>query len=100
MLPIEVHDNSESLTPSLALHLFRIIQESINNASKNANSSELTVKIRKGNIEITDNGIGFNIDTVQKGDGLQNIQERIKEIKGSIEFNSIKGKGTSIVIHY
>lgn len=97
---IEVHDNSESLTPSLALHLFRIIQESINNASKYANCSELTVKIRKGTIEITDNGIGFDIDSVQKGYGLQNMQDRIKEIKGTIEFNSIKGTGTSILVHY
>ena len=47
----------------------------------------------KDNLVITlqDNGLGS--DEIQKGIGLTNIWERVKELGGSVEYNTKKGEG-------
>ncbi|WP_456376627.1 tetratricopeptide repeat-containing sensor histidine kinase [Lutibacter sp.] len=84
------------------IHLFRVIQEAINNAVKYAEASEINVTILEQNntllIEIKDNGKGFNLNTIVLGNGLENLQKRIHEINGEITFDSEINKGTSIKI--
>jgi len=45
-------------------------------------------------IEVTDNGKGFDLETTNDGNGLNNIRKRAKEIGGQIELNSKPGEGT------
>ncbi|MCF6168298.1 7TM diverse intracellular signaling domain-containing protein [Lutibacter sp.] len=84
------------------INIFRVIQEAINNAIKYANASEIIININEINnkliIEIKDNGTGFNLDTVELGNGLKNMQHRIEEINGEITIYSVINKGTSIII--
>jgi len=84
------------------INIFRVIQEAINNAIKYANASEITINIYETNnkliIEIKDNGIGFNLNTVELGNGLENMQHRIEEINEEITIYSKLNKGTSITI--
>ena len=82
------------------MNIYRTIQEAINNALKYAKADKIAVNISrindKINIEITDNGIGFNKETIIMGNGLQNMQKRIAEINGS--FNIETENGTKILI--
>ena len=81
-------------------NLYRIVQEFINNSIKHALAKTVTFKIAKTfndiTISISDNGIGFDEETVLKGLGIQNVQHRIKmaNIKG--ELKSTLGKGTEL----
>ncbi|MFY7965782.1 MAG: sensor histidine kinase [Chitinophagaceae bacterium] len=100
---IEVIGISAKLNPQIELILFRIIQESLNNAIKHANATNiktsLTYSINKLEITVEDNGIGFNTNAIKsKGIGLINIQNRCKVIDASFAIESQNGKGTQVKI--
>ena len=84
------------------MNVFRIIQEAINNSLKYAKSDKIILNIRKTDskilIEISDNGLGFNQETIQKGNGLVNMKKRIMEIKGNLNIISSENNGTKIEI--
>jgi two-component system NarL family sensor kinase len=87
------------------LILFRIIQETINNAIKHSDATTLKVLCiyleMAIKVIIADDGIGFDVgqlDSKTQGLGLQNIQKRTQVIGGSLSIESSPGKGTSIEI--
>jgi len=84
----------------VGINLYRTIQESINNAVKYADANEILVEVKnvsnKIQIEIQDNGKGFDIENTDFGNGLHNMKKRIEEIDGTFEINSIINKGTKI----
>lgn len=77
------------------LHVFRILQELINNSIKHGNASIIDVVIGDENSKIycqyNDNGVGLNPEKFEanKGLGFINIESRIKSIRGnySIDFS-------------
>ncbi len=81
-------------------NLYLIFKESLNNAVKYAEASQidlhLNLKSRFLKMEISDNGKGFDIDKIKKGNGLNNLEKRAKEIGGQITIKSEPGKGTCI----
>lgn len=86
------------------MHLFRVIQEAVNNSLKYANANLVTVDFKEENkqliISIKDDGIGFEKETVQLGNGLYNMQKRMDEIDAEIQVNSKPSEGTEIVVKY
>ena len=86
-------------------HLFRIIQELLNNAVKHAKATQILIQIVLKNqnliMTIKDNGIGFdeNIDITKiKSDGLRNIIRRAELINGKVILESQLNKGTNYTI--
>ncbi|MFD0827023.1 sensor histidine kinase [Neobacillus sp. M.A.Huq-85] len=84
--------------------LFRMIQESVQNALKHANACEIKVKLEMTKTAITvlikDNGAGF--DTSQKKPesfGIMGMKERVDLLDGEIIIESQIGKGTAVTIH-
>ncbi len=52
-------------------------------------------------IVIEDNGIGFNLAHVRKfGNGIHNIQKRLRDIDGEAQIWSEEGKGTRIQLEF
>jgi len=90
--------NKKTFTSVEGMNIYRIIQEAINNAIKHSGASKIAVTIdgdeTKLAIEVTDNGKGFDLETTNDGNGLNNIRKRAKEIGGQIELNSKPGEGT------
>jgi len=86
------------------LTIFRIIQEALNNAIKHAKASKVSINILYNasgvEVNIEDNGIGFNIQKVKKGAGLKNIQNRIYLINGTHNIESVPSKGSKIIINF
>lgn len=90
-----------------SIHLYRISQEILNNIIKHANATIIntTISSLKGThveLNISDNGIGFDQRKVKKNKslGLQTIVSRVDILNGKIYLNSAKGQGTrySIII--
>ena len=81
-------------------NLYLIFREALNNAVKYAESTQidliLNLKSRFLKMEINDNGKGFDLATIKRGNGLNNLEKRAKEIGGQIEIKSQPGKGTCI----
>lgn len=96
---LKLANENKVLSPSLALHLYRIIQESINNVSKYADANTVCVRLAANQIQIEDDGVGFDLQRVKKGYGLNNMHERALEILGEITWNS-SSKGTRIAVDF
>lgn len=94
----------EHLNESQKLMIFRILQEAMNNTIKyaQATSVQLSLRIVGGNLElsIVDDGKGFEIETVKKGAGLKNIQNRVYLTGGKLLIDSAPGKGCKIIINF
>ncbi len=91
------------LSPMFEETLYYITQEALNNALKHATATEVVVNLRAyddGHIdlEINDNGRGFELDTVLEtgGLGLTSMRERAELFGGSLTCNSSSGQGTTI----
>jgi len=91
------------LEPALSMSIYRIFQEIMNNISKHAQASRVTVFIRKHNdrleLRVRDNGIGIREDETKnrRSFGIIGMQERTKLLNGQISISGTPGKGT--VIH-
>jgi signal transduction histidine kinase len=82
--------------------LYRIMQELSNNAIKHAAAKNIFIQLDKHEkgltLTVEDDGKGFDITQIKKGDGLQNIQSRIDYLKGSMEIHSKPGEGSTFII--
>ncbi len=94
-------DDDRMLSPSHAFHLFRIVQEAINNALKHSKGTKVDVIIASmasdWKIIISDDGAGLT-QRSKDGNGLINMKERARETGWDIEWLFKPGKGTSVII--
>ena len=49
-------------------------------------------------MNIKDDGNGFDETTARKGNGIHNIRERAKEMTALLQYNTIPGNGTSVLV--
>ncbi|KAA1246906.1 sensor histidine kinase [Aquimarina sp. RZ0] len=95
----------DSLSKANELHIFRIIQELLNNAVRHGAAEQITLNIqeydKKLQILFTDNGRGFDIRSIdkKKGIGLKNIESRVDILNGALSYSSELGKGTTFTIN-
>lgn len=86
------------------LTIFRIVQETLNNAIKYANATNVFISCKmKGEhaeVIIEDNGVGFDPALVKKGAGLKNIQNRVYLINGTYQINSAPDQGCTIIVNF
>ena len=87
------------------IKIHNIIEELINNILKHSKASNATIMLthRKDDklaIRINDDGIGFDVESARKknGLGLSHINARVKIMKGEFNIESSKDEGTSIFI--
>ncbi len=79
--------------------LYRVVCELINNTLRHANATQVTIDLQLDEevlyLEYTDNGIGFDLDTLpaHEGMGLKNMRYRLQSGNGDIEIASEQGKG-------
>ncbi len=93
------------LSSGNTIHLFRIVQESLNNVVKHSGATEVAVGLlrRDDQIEliIHDNGKGFDTATILAGTGgfgLRNIISRVEIARGRYKIVSHPGEGTTIKV--
>lgn len=97
-IQVETSGNTEmEMSDLTTTHLFRIIQEAVNNAIKYAKCSLVQIRIdvdqhSQVTFSITDNGIGFNAADAHDGNGLKNMKHRMNELKGTLELKSQPGE--------
>jgi signal transduction histidine kinase len=84
-----------TLKDQLALNIYRLVQEALNNIVKHANASSVEIIMMKTSnrivVKVLDDGEGFNVNyklKTSKSFGLQTMQQRIQMIKGKLEMRS------------
>lgn len=94
----EAHFNSVQ-----GMNIYRIIQEAVNNALKYSEASEMEVNFSFTEdaiqIEIRDNGKGFEEKNIELGNGLNNMKKRARDIGGVLHLHSTS-KGTAVVLRF
>ncbi len=83
-------------------HIVQITRELINNTLKYADATQVNIDIKcvSNLFEYTysDNGKGFDYNTLSKGNGLNNIAGRVSECAGKIKIETSAGKGIMVGI--
>ncbi|MCU4162830.1 sensor histidine kinase [Carboxylicivirga caseinilyticus] len=103
---IKVHLESSALEFNkeiIEFTLYRAILELINNTLKYSKASQISISIKQidDNVTVTylDNGIGFDyFEGIKKGNGLNNIHNRIDNVGGKVIFETEPGRGVKVVI--
>lgn len=97
-IPIEC--DAVTLTEAARHGLFLAVKEALNNVLRHAAATEVELQISpvedRLEIVIADNGRGFDMNTVRRGNGLANLQERLTSLHGACNIESHVGKGTTI----
>jgi PAS domain S-box-containing protein len=103
---MEINFHSENipseLSTEIALCMFRVVQEALQNAFKHSGSKRVEVSLKGGpaDIELTvrDNGNGFDPQAAMNagGIGLVSMKERLKLVSGVLSINSQLQRGTTI----
>ncbi|MEJ8841376.1 PAS domain S-box protein [Lacibacter sp. H375] len=92
----------EWMDDTIKLTIYRILQEQLNNIVRHADAKNVMVEMfqedNKVYLFIADDGIGFNLQTVKKGQGLMNIKSRAELQEGSVEILTNPGQGCKLVI--
>ncbi|MES2381596.1 MAG: sensor histidine kinase [Bacteroidota bacterium] len=92
------------LDNSIETVLYRVIQECVSNIIKHAQASHVNIQLIKYdthlNLVIEDNGVGFDTNKINdfEGIGLKNIVSRVLYLNGTVDFDSMSGHGTTIIV--
>lgn len=91
------------LPPKYEVAIFRMIQESVQNALKHADACQIRVRLEithgAVSVLIKDNGVGFDLNQKKpESFGIIGMKERVDLLNGEITFDSKIGKGTEVAI--
>jgi signal transduction histidine kinase len=95
-------DPQVRLAPDEQIEVFRIVQEGLGNARRHADARRVEVSIAHRNgrrvVAVRDDGVGFEGDPRNEGQGLRNMQQRADAIDGELSLRSAPGSGTKIEV--
>jgi PAS domain S-box-containing protein len=96
------------LPPLVDTNVYRVVQEALNNIAKHADAKEVSILMhRKAShifVIVEDDGKGFDPNAVElvrtdgHGQGLIGMRERAELLGGSLSIESVKGRGTSVIV--
>ena len=99
---VDAANVSEKLPEGHEISIYRIVQEALNNASKHAYARNVLVSLRdeQGHLKLSveDDGKGFDSNRA-RGLGLVGMKERVTQLGGELEVDSVPGLGTKLHIN-
>lgn len=94
----------EDISTEVKMHLYRILQETLQNVNKYSKAKHCSIWILKEQdkvkLRIADDGIGFDIERVKRGMGFKNLNERVAKIHGKLVLQTSEGSGTVLEITF
>jgi len=102
---MQVDEALEDASLAIKITVYRLLQESLSNSWRHAHGEapQVQVKQSEGQIamEITDHGIGFDLQAAAKSGrlGLALMRERVRLLGGIFAIDSSPGFGTHICAH-
>lgn len=97
----ETITDNRILSATQAIHLNKILQEAVQNAIRHSGATQLIFRVistEKLQFIMEDNGKGFDVATVMKGNGLDNMLWRARESGVQLRVESAPGKGCRIIL--
>ena len=106
---VEVPPDLMRLSPETEVTLFRVVQESLTNIHRYANSPTAIIRVNADaeemTLEIIDHGVGMEVSAdapetfsaERPGVGIQGMRERMRQLSGRLEIVSVLNRGTRVV---
>ncbi|MFZ0883473.1 MAG: CheR family methyltransferase [Candidatus Acidiferrales bacterium] len=106
---VDVPSDLLRLSPETEVTLFRVVQESLTNIHRYANSATAIIRVNADaeemTLEIIDHGKGMEVSaeapesfTAERpGVGIQGMRERMRQLSGRLEIVSVPNRGTRVV---
>lgn len=90
------------ISEEIALMVYRIVQELLNNAAKYAQATQITLQIfyepDQLSVHVEDDGQGFDLQKVKEGNGLGNIRSRVDYLGGQVIWQAAPQQGTAVIL--
>ncbi len=93
------------LPPAVETALYRVVQETLNNAARHARASRVTVSLHRADDRIScivrDDGVGLEPEAAlagRHGLGLIGLRERIAPLAGTLEIHPGEDRGTEVLV--
>jgi len=87
-------------SPAVETTIYRLVQEALTNGVKHAQATRMTVSVSETRdwveIDVGDDGIGFDPDAAAEGFGLIGMRERVALMDGDLSVESRAGAGTTV----
>jgi signal transduction histidine kinase len=102
---IELHTDGDfsALPEAYRTCVYRAVQEALTNSVRHAKASSITVNVtghaERLDVSVSDNGIGIDPARRHSGLGLGGIEERVKELNGTMTIGRATPSGTTLAIH-
>jgi signal transduction histidine kinase len=88
------------ITSAAGIHIYRILQEAMNNVIRHSGATEVWVRLHFGaetvSLQVEDHGHGMQPDPAKRGIGLVAMRERAELLGGTIEWLPVPGGGTTV----
>jgi two-component system, NarL family, sensor histidine kinase UhpB len=100
---VKLDSSLAAVDDDLALCLFRVTQEALNNVTRHAEATVATVRLTQADdgflLTVSDNGAGFDSTDPKtiRSLGLVSMRERTRLVNGTLEIESSPGHGTKVV---
>ena len=95
-------EDFDSLKGEIKINVYRMIQETLQNAIKHSGCSNFFVNFERSEelfiVEMGDDGKGFVLDKERKGIGMRNLSSRIEKLNGKWIIDTAPNKGTTVTI--
>jgi Signal transduction histidine kinase len=99
----EVRGEIANLQERHKVYIYRIVQEGLTNCARHSGAKRINIVLEGNpdgvNLLVEDDGVGFDRTRQRSGIGLIGIEERVRELRGSLEVESRPGEGTRIRVH-
>jgi signal transduction histidine kinase len=97
---VQVDEDVASELASRASDLVQITREALSNVGRHAHATTCRVTLRRDDgsaqLEIDDDGTGFDTETAREGLGLDNLRRRVEQLGGRLDLASVPGEGTTV----
>ena len=92
----------DTLTDQHRTCVYRVVQEALTNCVRHAQAARISVDVRARDefldVSVSDDGVGLDPRRRAGGFGLRGIEERVRELGGSVSLESATGHGATLAI--
>lgn len=99
---VDVEEETAGALASRAGDLVQMTREALSNVGRHAQAETCRVSLRRGTLEgtavleIDDDGVGIDPETLAEGMGLANLRDRVTALDGDLAFEGAAGEGTTV----
>jgi len=92
------------VTSPVRHNIIMAVKEAIHNVIKHGHASEIQIRLQEANgvlnIQVSDNGCGFDPAATVRGNGLDNMERRLHSLQGNCSVESQPGAGTKVTFEF